>query len=74
MIKIYGKQNCPHCISAKQYLSNREVQFEYIGIDYWTQEEKQALIAKFNMRSVPIIVNTDGTLIGGFTDLQKSMP
>lgn len=71
MVKIYGKPNCGMCLAAKQLLNNRGVPYEYLelGPDFTVEEIKQMAP---NASSFPqIFVN--GTLIGGFQDLQRNI-
>jgi len=66
---VWSKDNCPHCVQAKQLLKTKGIEFEerIIGKG-WTKE--QLLNQVPNARTVPQIFIND-KLIGGFTDLQK---
>jgi glutaredoxin len=66
---VWSKNNCPHCVQAKQLLKTKGVEFEerIIG-DGWTKE--QLLNEVPDARTVPqIFIN--GKLIGGFTELKE---
>lgn len=61
---IYGKENCPHCVRAKETAKKRGLEYEYLtlGKNY----EREELIAK----CAPVIPTTvprifmDGKYIG----------
>ena len=65
---VWSKEQCPHCVQAKQLLTSKGIQFEERKIgENWTRE--QLLEAIPNARTVPqIIINEQ--LIGGFTELR----
>lgn len=65
MITIYGKNNCGWCLKAKKYCENNDIEHEYIIIE--TKEQAIKIGTKFNMNSVPIIVDNN-ILIGGWSD------
>ena len=66
---IWSKSMCPHCVSAKQLLSAKGIQYEERKIgEEWTRE--QLLEAVPTARTVPIIF-IDGNYIGGFTELKS---
>lgn len=67
MIEIWGKENCPHCVSAKLFCETRELNFTYkqLGTDF-TREE---ILEEFpEARTFPQI-KVGGTKIGGFDKL-----
>ena len=66
---VWSKSSCPHCVSAKQLLDTKGIQYEERMVDKdWTKE--QLLEAVPTARTVPQIF-IDETYVGGFTDLQK---
>ena len=70
-IQVYGKQNCPYCVKAKEWLDARNLQYSYT--DVLKDISIASLISikeKYNMNTVPIIV-INNELIGGYTDLIK---
>lgn len=51
MIKVYGKENCGKCMSLKNILTDRNIEFEYI-------EDLKALMvvaSKARIMSAPVI-------------------
>lgn len=66
-IIIYGKDNCPYCVAACQFLDSRGLQYTYIdaAIDPEKRAEMQTLTQG---RTFPqIIIN--GKPIGGYSDM-----
>ncbi len=68
MIKIYSTPYCSVCGQLKNYLTERNIEFE--NIDVSTDEKgREEMINKSNSMSVPVI-DIDGDIILGF-DLIK---
>lgn len=66
---IWSKSMCPHCVSAKQLLSTKGIEYEERKIgEGWTRE--QLLECVENARTVPQIF-IDDVYVGGFTELKK---
>lgn len=65
---IYGRDNCPYCVKAKELLQKKEVWWAYIDLTK-NPTIRERMMAK-GFKTVPIIYNGD-TLIGGYTDLEK---
>jgi len=65
---VYSKENCPHCVQAKNLLALKGIDTEEkkIGEGY-TREDLLEVVP--NARSVPQIF-IDDELIGGFTELK----
>ena len=51
MIKVYGKENCSKCLSLKNILTDRNIEFEYI------EDMKSLMIvaSKARIMSAPVI-------------------
>lgn len=62
-IKFYGTTWCPDCIRSKQYLDERQVEYEFI--DLATNQEAAAEVEKINkgMQSIPTILFPDGEVL-----------
>lgn len=69
MIEIYGKEQCPFCVQAKQLCETRSYPFVYkqLGQDF-TREEVMELFP--GARTFPQI-KVNGTAIGGYEQLRK---
>ena len=65
---IYGKKNCPFCAMAKEELSVRGIEFEYVDLDV---EGKTAaeVTGRKDIKTVPQIY-LNGEYIGGFDQLK----
>lgn len=80
MYTVYSKPNCPWCDRAKALLTSKGEAYEEIILDvgqakdpaktYVSVAELKAVVP--NAQSVPQILN-EGMLIGGYTDLAKSL-
>lgn len=74
--RLYGKQNCPHCVRAKGYLSEAKIDYEYHDV----VKEPRALYEMLG-RVKPIVgpktpitvpqIWVDGKYIGGADELEK---
>lgn len=64
MIKVYSTLTCPYCITLKNFLKERGIQFEDIDVssDLKAQEE---MIKKSGQLGVPV-VDIDGEIVVGF--------
>lgn len=63
-IILFGTENCPWCVKAKDYLKEKGVQFEYIDVSQ-DQDAAQEMIKKSKQMSVPVL-EINGTIIVGF--------
>ncbi len=74
--KIYGKLNCPHCIRAKEYLNNANINFEYEDVVkspralYDMLARVKPLIGAKTPVTVPQIW-INGEYVGGADELEK---
>ena len=69
MIEIFGKDNCPYCVAAKQLAESKKLDYEYktLGVDF-TREE---VLEQFpGARTFPQI-KVSGTAVGGYEELRK---
>ena len=70
-IQVYGKQNCPYCVKAKEWLEARNLQYSYTDVlKDISIADLISIKERYNMNTVPIVVIND-ELIGGYTDLIK---
>ncbi len=60
-IKVYGTTWCPDCVRAKQFLTRKNIPFDWIDIE--KDEEARAYVQEVNkgLRRVPTIVFPDGS-------------
>lgn len=67
MFKMYGKEQCPYCVRAKDLLSSKGQEFEYI--DVVAQPEAREFLVQSGFKTVPQIYDSTGKHIGGFDEL-----
>jgi glutaredoxin len=61
LITVYSKPDCPHCVRAKQLLS--EYKFEYTELMIGKDVTRETVIEKFpGVKMVPIIIIGDNRL------------
>lgn len=63
MITVYSKTHCPHCVSAKQFLESRNINYQDINIE--TDTEAREFILSQGHKSVPQIYVGDRLLVSG---------
>lgn len=63
---VYSADWCRHCSKVKEYLKNKNVDFEVVDVD--TEPEKMLeLMGNYDVKTLPQIF-VDGKLIGGCED------
>ena len=67
-VEIYTTAICPYCVSAKQFLKQKGLQYEEVRVDLDPARRDEMLVRGSGRRTVPqIFVN--GVHVGGFDDL-----
>lgn len=70
-MKIYSKDGCPQCESAKKYLNERNIPFTEIKIGRDITREE--FMARFpDVRTVPFIMNNE-SVVGDYQCLMESV-
>lgn len=64
MIKVYTTPYCPYCITLKNFLKQRKINFEEINV-LEDEKERDKMIEKSGQYGVPVI-EIDGEFIVGF--------
>jgi len=68
MYKVYGKPLCPNCDIAKNLLTAKKEDFEYVDV---TKDSAALMYVKgLGAKSVPVILKDDKYL-GGLQELQN---
>ncbi len=68
-IEIYSTPNCPFCVSAKNLLKSKNMNFQEIDVST-DIESMEKMIKLSGLRTVPqIFINSKS--IGGFEELSK---
>ena len=65
---IYSTSICPYCVRAKQFLTNKNIQFEEILVDKNPDKMAEMLEKSGGQRTVPQIFIND-VHVGGSDDL-----
>ncbi len=63
-IKIYSTPTCPYCDMAKNYLKEKNIEFEDINVAE-NSEKAREMMEKTRQMGVPVIA-IDGEMIVGF--------
>lgn len=63
-IILYGTPGCMWCIKAKDYLKEKNIQFEYIDVSQ-DQDAAQEIVKKSKQMSLPVL-EIDGEIVIGF--------
>jgi glutaredoxin 3 len=63
-VKVYSTPTCPWCTRAKQYLRQKNVQFEDIDVSM-NQKAAQDMMKKSGQMGVPVL-DINGQIIIGF--------
>lgn len=71
MYKVYGKDWCVYCDSAKTLLKKKNLDFVYYDIEKNEDARTWAKEHSGGQTSVPIIFDEDGNHIGGFDQLRE---
>ena len=64
MIKVYTTPACPYCITLKEFLKQKNIEFEDIDVSK-DQKALEEMIKKSGQMGVPVI-DMDGQIIVGF--------
>ena len=71
MIEIWGKTLCPHCDQAKALMKGAGINYVEYNIQSPSSKWVLYLLKRSSITTVPQIFNTNGTHIGGYTDLKE---
>jgi glutaredoxin-like YruB-family protein len=63
-IKVYSTSHCPYCVTLKEFLKERDIEFEDIDVEQDGQAA-QEMIEKTGQMGVPVL-EIDGEIIVGF--------
>ena len=63
-VMIYSTPTCPYCTRAKQFLRDRNIEFEDIDVSQ-DQAMAEEMVSKSGQMGVPVL-DIDGEIIVGF--------
>ncbi len=73
MVKLYTTSTCPYCDMVKDFLKNKNVNYEELNV---AEDEKarQDMIDKSHQMGVPVL-DINGTIIVGFNrpEIEKAL-
>ena len=61
-IILYGTETCPHCVEAKRFLTERDIDFVYKDVNN-DDEDREEFMAK-EYAGVPVIIIDDQEILG----------
>ena len=67
-IKIYSTPTCPYCVTLKEFLKEKSIDFEDVNVAE-DREAREEMVRKSGQMGVPV-VDIDGEIVIGF-DKQK---
>lgn len=67
-VKVYSTPTCPWCVTAKKYLSEKNVPYEDIDV---SQDRNAAMemVQKSGQRGVPVL-DINGSIVVGFNQAE----
>lgn len=67
MYTVFGIEQCPSCVKAKDLLDRKKIEYSYVSLD--DHPEMFENIKKLGLRTVPQVFDSEGKHIGGYEDL-----
>jgi glutaredoxin-like YruB-family protein len=64
MVKVYSTPTCPYCFTLKEFLKEKEIDFEDIDVSK-NEAILQEMVQKSGQMAVPV-VEIDGQIVVGF--------
>lgn len=68
MVKLFTTQSCPYCVTLKEFLKEKKIEFEEIDV-YKDEAGREEMIKKSGQMGVPV-AEIEGEIVVGF-DRQK---
>lgn len=67
-VKAYTLSTCPHCRMTKEFLTDNDVEFEYVDVDLLTGEKRTEVLREVYRLtggySFPVIIVGDAVIVG----------
>ena len=73
MYTIITRNNCKYCDKAKAMLDLDKINYVVVNIESPPSKWVLSLMKEANIKTVPQVFATDGSLIGGFRELETKM-
>lgn len=62
-VKVYSTPTCPWCVKVKEYLKEKNVDFEEVDVSQ-NQEEAKKMVEKSGQMGVPVVEIGDEMIVG----------
>ncbi|MGB9726687.1 MAG: glutaredoxin family protein [Minisyncoccia bacterium] len=62
-IKIYSSPDCPYCYTVKDYLAQKEIEFEEIDL-YENPEKRKEMEKISHQKNIPVLVINNEVIVG----------
>lgn len=63
-VKVFSTPSCPYCVTLKEFLKSREIDFEDIDVSKDLEAQKD-MVERSGQMGVPV-VDIDGEMVIGF--------
>lgn len=73
MYTIITRNNCKYCDKAKAMLKSKGISFTTYNVEEPSSKWVLSLMKEANIKTVPQVFAVDGSLIGGYRDLETKM-
>ena len=73
MYTVITRNNCVHCDRAKALLRDQGISFVSYNVESRSSKWILSLLRMAEIKTVPQIFDSDGTHVGGFSDLVPSL-
>jgi len=64
MVKVYSTSTCPYCLTLKEFLKEKNIEFEAIDVSQ-NKEALDEMVKKSGQMGVPVL-DIDGQIVVGF--------
>ena len=71
MYTIITRNNCNYCDKAKALLKDRGINYTTYNIEEGSSKWVLSLMKEANIKTVPQIFASNGSLVGGYRDLES---
>ena len=73
MYTMITRNNCKYCDKAKAMLKSRGINFTTYNVEEGSSKWVLSLMKEANIKTVPQIFASNGSLVGGYRDLESLM-
>ena len=71
MYTMITRNNCKYCDKAKAMLKNKGINFTTYNVEEASSRWVLSLMKEAGIQTVPQVFSTDGSLIGGYRELES---